>query len=123
MTLTEPCPRGLPEPEILLDGGVWVTVIRRKPAELSVDAQVTGQVTGQVYSLLKIAHGESSRKELMEALELTGRENFEKLYLRPALDQKLVEMTIPGKPTSRLQKYRLTANGREILKTLKQEND
>jgi predicted transcriptional regulator len=81
--------------------------------------QVTGQVTGQVRNLLKVTQGEQSKKELMEALQLTGRDNFEKLYLRPALEQGLLEMTIPGKPHSSRQKYRLTEKGRETLKAIK----
>jgi hypothetical protein len=36
----------------------------------------------------------------MEAIGLTGRDNFEKLYLRPALKAELIEMTIPDKPTT-----------------------
>ena len=81
--------------------------------------QVAGQVTGQVRNLLKVTQGEQSKKELMEALQLTGRDNFEKLYLRPALEQGLLEMTIPGKPHSSRQKYRLTEKGRETLKAIK----
>ncbi len=34
-----------------------------------------------------------------------------------AMDAGLVEMTIPDKPQSRLQKYRLTAKGRALLAT------
>jgi ATP-dependent DNA helicase RecG len=81
-----------------------------------VTGQVRGQVTGQVLNLLNVALGERSRKELMEAMGLTGRDNFEKLYLRPALDAELIEMTIPDKPNSRLQKYRLTEKGKQLLK-------
>jgi len=82
--------------------------------------QVTGQVTGQVASLLNaIADGPFSRKELMAKLSLKGRDNFEKLYLTPALAQGLIEMTIPDKPNSRLQKYRLTDKGRKIIVALK----
>ncbi|MFH0784047.1 MAG: transcriptional regulator [Pseudomonadota bacterium] len=77
--------------------------------------QVTGQVTGQVLSLLKVALVERSRKELMEAVGLTGRDNFEKLYLRPALDAELIEMTISAKPNSRFQKYRLTEKGKKMV--------
>jgi ATP-dependent DNA helicase RecG len=53
-----------------------------------------------------------SRRQLQDALSLKGEENFRNLYLIPALELGLVEMTIPDKPTSRLQKYRLTEKGR-----------
>ena len=51
----------------------------------------------------------------MESLKLVGRDNFETLYLRPALEQGLIEMTVPDKPNSRLQKYRLTTKGQRWL--------
>jgi hypothetical protein len=36
--------------------------------------------------------------------------------LRPLLDAKFIEMTIPDKPTSSKQKYRLTEKGRQAVK-------
>ena len=51
----------------------------------------------------------------MEAMRLKGRDNFLKQYLVPALNHGLIEMTIPDKPNSRLQKYRLTSKGRQVL--------
>ena len=80
-----------------------------------VAGQVAGQVTPEVLQMLKIASGEMTRVELQSALELKGRANFEERYLKPALNQRLVEMTIPDKPKSRLQKYRVTTLGRQIL--------
>ena len=56
--------------------------------------------------------GVYGRTKLQQRLGLKGRENFEKLYLKPALAEGLIEMTIPDKPTSRLQKYRLTEKGK-----------
>ncbi|MBM3225571.1 MAG: transcriptional regulator, partial [Candidatus Tectomicrobia bacterium] len=42
-------------------------------------------------------------------------EHFRKAYLVPALASGLLEMTIPAKPKSRLQQYRLTPQGRRWL--------
>lgn len=39
-------------------------------------------------------------------------------YLRPALEDELIEMTLPDKPRSRLQKYRLTARGQALRSSL-----
>ena len=47
-----------------------------------------------------------SLKELMERLHLSHKPTFRQNYLTPALEQHLIEMTIPDKPKSRLQKYR-----------------
>ena len=43
--------------------------------------------------------------QLMEKLSLKSRDNFRKLYLLPALEQGLIVMSIPDKPTSRNQTY------------------
>lgn len=53
-----------------------------------------------------------SRDELQAKLGLQHRESFRKLYLVPALASGLIERTIPDRPRSRLQKYRLTDKGR-----------
>lgn len=45
----------------------------------------------------------------------TDRTKFRNQVLRPLLDAGLVEMTIPNKPTSSKQKYRLTERGKQIL--------
>jgi ATP-dependent DNA helicase RecG len=58
--------------------------------------------------------------ELQSALKLRSQANFRDRYLMPALASDLIERTIPEKPNSRLQKYRLTAKGRALLKTLHQ---
>jgi ATP-dependent DNA helicase RecG len=80
-----------------------------------VAGQVTRQVTDEVVRLLAAFRGDMTRSDLQGVLNLHARENFESRYLKPALAAGLIEMTIPGKPTSRLQTYRLTEKGRRIL--------
>jgi ATP-dependent DNA helicase RecG len=65
--------------------------------------------------LLKVVQGEVSRQSLQRALGLKDAEHFRKHYLVPTLAAGLIEMTLPDKPNSRLQKYRLTAKGRALL--------
>ncbi|MBL7204330.1 MAG: putative DNA binding domain-containing protein [Desulfobacteraceae bacterium] len=85
-----------------------------KPTEVSMEVagEVTGEVTGEVQKFLKILHTPMSRSEAQTVLSLKGQANFRDRYLKPALDLELVEMTIPDKPKSRLQKYRLTKKGK-----------
>ena len=61
--------------------------------------------------------GEMTRQLLQEKLELKDVQHFRRAYLFPALQAGLIEMTIPEKPRSSKQRYRLTAAGREYLKT------
>ena len=73
------------------------------------------EVTGEVGRLLAAMAGEMKRTELQEALALKHEEHFREAYLTPTLQLGLVEMTIPDKPKSRLQKYRITSKGRAWL--------
>jgi Fic family protein len=77
--------------------------------------QAAPQVTPQVGELLAVIQGEMGRETLQSALGLSDRKSFRKRYLKPALADGLIEMTIPDKPNSRLQKYRLTDKGRQVM--------
>jgi ATP-dependent DNA helicase RecG len=50
---------------------------------------------------------------LQKSLGLVDRKNFRINYLNPALEEGLIELTIPDKPKSSKQKYRLTEKGRK----------
>ena len=80
--------------------------------------EVTTEVTTEVKRLLNVMMGDHSRKELQGTLRLKNAEHFRKAYLLPAINAGLVEMTLPDKPKSRLQRYQLTESGQ----ALQQEN-
>jgi hypothetical protein len=58
------------------------------------------------------------RQEIQDRLGLIHRENFRSNYLKPALEQGFIEMTIPDKPNSSLQRYRLTTLGKQLKNKL-----
>lgn len=63
------------------------------------------------------------RDEIQEALELKHRDNFRENDLNPAIEEGGVQMTIPDKPTSSKQTYRLTRKGLKKKKELKAKNN
>jgi hypothetical protein len=71
--------------------------------------------------LLLAMDGEMARETLQNLLRLQDRKSFRERYLGPALAGGLVEMTIPDKPTSRLQRYRLTETGRRWRRERREE--
>jgi len=80
-----------------------------------VAGQVAGQVSPEVHRLVGVVSLSMTRMEIQRALELKSRENFERRYLKPALADGVLEMTLPDKPNSRLQRYRLTEAGKKLL--------
>jgi len=86
-------------------------------------AEVTGEVTGEVQRLLTVLVGEMKRTDIQQALALRHEDYFREAYLVPALTTGVIEMTIPGKPTSSKQKYRLTPKGRGLIAKLAKGTD
>lgn len=82
-----------------------VTVVDRSTDQDS--DQVTDQDKSPVDRLLSVLGNDMlSATEIMERLGLSHRPTFRKNYLNPALEQKLIERTIPDRPNSKNQKYR-----------------
>jgi ATP-dependent DNA helicase RecG len=79
---------------------------------------ITPEVTPEVVKLVLVMSGEMTRKEIQNKLFLSDEKHFREKYQQTAIEFGLIEMTIPDKPKSRNQKYRLT----EMGKTLKNGN-
>ncbi|MEW6666032.1 MAG: Fic family protein [Thermodesulfobacteriota bacterium] len=91
----------------------------RDQERIEATPEVTPEATPEVRLLMALA-GEMTRQTIQSALALKDDEHFRKAYLLPALEAGFIEMTIPDKPRSPKQRYRITRLGQEVLKRAKQ---
>jgi Fic family protein len=83
--------------------------VRKTPVEASVKTPVK--------QLLEIIdeNGPMGNQEILKQLKLKDRRRMRENYIKPAMELGLIEYTIPNKPTSRNQQYRLTLQGENII--------
>ena len=74
-----------------------------------------GLEPAEILKVLNLCKDTPKSTDLMEAFSWSDRTKFRKKYLNPLIGEGLLEMTIPDKPQSSLQRYRLTAKGKEWL--------
>ncbi|MHC1689824.1 MAG: Fic family protein [Bacteroidales bacterium] len=79
----------------------------------------TGQVKESVKRILLVVDGEMKSADIQNLLQLKHRETFRDNYLVPALNEGILEMTIPENPNSPKQMYRLTQKGIELQKIIR----
>jgi ATP-dependent DNA helicase RecG len=89
-----------------------------KTGKAPVRAPVAAPVAAPVLRLMEILSlkGSLGNVEILAELGLRNRRRMRENYLTPALKAGLIEYTIPDKPNSRLQKYRLTIKGQRHIK-------
>ena len=61
--------------------------------------------------LVALKDGAKKPAQLRDAVQLRNRQFFTSTYLKPMTDAGLIEMTIPERPNSSQQAYRLTEKG------------
>ena len=128
---------GLPDPEFRLTDG-FITILHRKPGiafesvggvnpqigtSLGLSWDQVGTKTGlspeEVMSTLSFCSTAKAIQDIQKEFKWSNRTKFRNRFINPLLREGLLEMTIPDKPNSRLQKYRLTANGKKLYEQLK----
>lgn len=112
---------GLQEPVFSLDEGFKVIIWRPMDAtdskiqagvELGVESNMQDMILTFLYS------SNHSKKELAVKLGKAKPTRYLNDLVKKMLALDLIEYTIPEKPNSRLQKYRLTIKGKVLKKTL-----
>jgi ATP-dependent DNA helicase RecG len=117
--------QGCPEPKFETNGFFTATFRPNPEVRASTDVHWVHDDTmedtvevamedAKVVRLLQAIAGTMTRHDLQSSLGLKNDDYFRKAYLLPALRAGLIEMTIPDKPRSKYQRYRLTPKGREV---------
>ncbi len=87
----------------------------RNQVRNQVGNQVRNQIIDRIIETLRYCENPKTRVEILVKIGLTDRYNNFKDNILPAVDNGLLEMTLPDKPTSRNQKYITTEKGRKII--------
>jgi len=126
------------QPKFHVDSGFFILTVWRKriaaaedQGEQGVESQPESQLESgpdwhQVGTKLALSRHQveilhkclidSGITELMEIAGRTDRTKFRNQVLNPLIEAGLLEMTLPDKPRSSKQKYRLTEKGHDLLK-------
>jgi len=122
---------GVAEPLIEVSES-WVTTTFERPGEPAGSQASTksrpelsqvGTKLGLSRDQVDIIRNCLKEKPIRELMQVAGRSNrtkFRDQVLKPLMEAGWLEMTIPDKPRSSKQKYRLTDKGRELQNRLRQ---
>ena len=112
---------GHPVPEYDNDRSRKTFEIRLPLVKKQVTGEVAGEVTPPVTPPVKRLinllgeKGKLGAGAIREAFGLKDRTHVRNSYIAPALEAELIEYTIPDKPRSSKQKYRLTDRGKKWI--------
>jgi len=113
-------------PEIGLEwkepGMAFRVTFVKKNYVVPISRDENDQVSDQVISILGFCSTPKSRGEILKNLGYKNHFDNYKRYLEPVLNNYLIEMTIPDKPKSKDQKYRLTDRGKQTLEMIRRNN-
>ncbi|MBN1960110.1 MAG: hypothetical protein JW841_04130 [Deltaproteobacteria bacterium] len=112
---------GINRPQFRYEGsGLW-TQFTYSPqidqASTTMTYAITPPVTPPVAALLKLLQntGPLGNAAIRNHFKLKDRRHLREHYIDPALGANLIEPTLPDKPTSRLQQYKLTSKALALL--------
>jgi ATP-dependent DNA helicase RecG len=99
-------------------GSVFITFA---PAALAMTDQVGTKLAPSWHQveILRKCYEDSALVDLMAITGRSDRTKFRQQVLHPLLEDGLIEMTIPDKPRSSKQRYRLTDKGRRMVEDAK----
>ncbi|MDD5482653.1 MAG: ATP-binding protein [Kiritimatiellae bacterium] len=116
LRIIEACKKHNIKVEFENKASTFIVRLKQRSQRVGSPTQSPTQSGDPVTRLLSaLQTGELSSGELRNMLGIKHRPTFRQNYLHPALSSHLITLTIPDKPNSRLQKYRLTEKGKAML--------
>ena len=101
----------------------WVTTTFRRPVtESEEEVGDRSALSRHQVQILRNCLTEKAIGTLMASVSRKDRTKFRNQVLKPLLQGGWLEMTIPDKPTSSKQKYRLTDKGQQLLAELGEDD-
>lgn len=90
---------------------------QEKHKDEHIDKHIDNQLSDLMISILKILEVKSlSRREIFTAIGMKNDFRSYKRNVEPLIVEELIEMTLPNKPSSKFQKYKLTDRGKAFIK-------
>lgn len=108
----------MPEPEWQVIGNdFWTTFYFTESAEASHSGAESGAESLRDRIVAVLLELDLSKSEIASALDMNSVTGALNRTMRELLETEIIEYTIPDKPNSRLQKYRLTQKGKQLAST------
>jgi|GEM_PF-6207369 len=90
-------------PEFVINEGFMLILCRPSTTEKAIHDTIHDTkfiaIENLSHRVVWLLDNEMSRNELMAALELKNRDNFQKTYIKPAVEDGLIELTLHDKKT------------------------
>ena len=90
-------------------------ILKTSQISSQISSQVSSQVGSQVKKILHYCQVPRSKQEILTHIGLKPLNKNYVRHIQPLLKQHLLEMTVPDKPKSRLQRYRTSKEGLVFL--------
>lgn len=89
--------------------------VREYIGSKSVSMSVSKSMSKSLF-VIDALPGVKTMEKILKDLGLTNHSSNFEAYIKPLLNCGIIEMTVPDKPKSRFQEYRLTEKGKKLQK-------